>query len=31
MPAFQQLLMKYDPNGKFRNAFLNKYIFNVEE
>ncbi|MDQ0344192.1 FAD-binding protein [Lederbergia wuyishanensis] len=28
MPAFQQLLMKYDPNGKFRNNFLNKYIFN---
>lgn len=28
MPAFQQLLMKYDPNGKFRNTFLNNYIFN---
>ncbi|MBS4220740.1 FAD-binding protein [Bacillus sp. FJAT-49711] len=27
MPAFQQLLMKYDPNGKFRNEFLDKYIF----
>lgn len=31
MPAFQQLLLKYDPNGKFRNAFLNTYIFNEEE
>nr|WP_233711631.1 FAD-binding protein [Lederbergia citrisecunda] len=31
MPAFQQLLMKYDPNGKFRNNFLNKYIFNEAE
>ncbi|WEG12422.1 FAD-binding protein [Pullulanibacillus sp. KACC 23026] len=28
MPDFQQLLTKYDPNGKFRNTFLNKYIFN---
>ncbi|WP_160726125.1 FAD-binding protein [Bacillus sp. USDA818B3_A] len=28
MPAFQKLLMKYDPNGKFRNAYLNKYVFN---
>ncbi len=28
MPAFQQLLRKYDPDGKFRNAFLNTYIFN---
>ncbi|KKI91203.1 FAD-binding protein [Bacillus sp. SA1-12] len=31
MPSFQQLLMKYDPNGKFRNTFLNKYIFNEAE
>lgn len=31
MPAFQHLLKKYDPNGKFRNEFLNKYIFNEEE
>ncbi|GGH83322.1 xylitol oxidase [Pullulanibacillus pueri] len=28
MPAFQQLLQKYDPNGKFRNHFLDQYIFN---
>lgn len=28
MPDFQELLMKYDPEGKFRNTFLNKYIFN---
>jgi hypothetical protein len=27
MPEFQQLLRIYDPHGKFRNAFLNKYIF----
>ncbi|MEH7544901.1 FAD-binding protein [Neobacillus vireti] len=27
MPAFQQLLLKYDPNGKFHNTFLNQYIF----
>ncbi|MBW8351153.1 FAD-binding protein [Bacillus sp. IITD106] len=31
MPAFQQLLKKYDPNGKFRNDFLNKNIFNEAE
>ncbi|MBM7655273.1 FAD-binding protein [Neobacillus cucumis] len=31
MPAFQQLLMKYDANGKFRNAYLNHYIFNETE
>ncbi|WP_462411383.1 FAD-binding protein [Neobacillus sp. Marseille-QA0830] len=31
MPAFQQLLIKYDPNGKFRNDFVNKYIFNKSE
>lgn len=29
MPDFQQLLMKYDPDGKFRNDFLNRYIFDV--
>ncbi|WP_088104823.1 FAD-binding protein [Halalkalibacter urbisdiaboli] len=28
MPSFQELLMKYDPNGKFRNRYLDKYIFN---
>ncbi|MEH7121586.1 FAD-binding protein [Neobacillus vireti] len=31
MPEFQQLLMKYDPNGKFRNAFLSQYIFHEAE
>lgn len=31
MPEFQQLLMKYDPNGKFRNTFLHKYILNGGE
>lgn len=31
MPAFRQLLMKYDPNGKFRNTFLNKYVFKKAE
>ncbi|MER2059466.1 MAG: FAD-binding protein [Niallia sp.] len=30
MPDFQQLLIKYDPNGKFRNDFLNKYVFNED-
>ena len=27
LPAFQQLLRTYDPQGKFRNAFLDTYIF----
>ena len=27
LPDFQQLLRSYDPQGKFRNAFLDKYIF----
>jgi alditol oxidase len=27
LPDFQGLLRHYDPQGKFRNAFLNKYIF----
>jgi len=27
LPDFRQLLQHYDPNGKFRNAFLDKYIF----
>jgi len=31
MPDFQQLLLKHDPKGKFRNNFLNKYIFNEEK
>ncbi|MFP3721754.1 FAD-binding protein [Niallia circulans] len=30
MPAFQHLLMKYDPQGKFRNTFMNRYIFNEQ-
>jgi xylitol oxidase len=27
LPGFQQLLRSYDPQGKFRNAFLDTYIF----
>lgn len=27
LPAFQNLLSNYDPEGKFRNKFLNTYIF----
>lgn len=27
MPEFQQLLQHYDPQGKFRNAYLDKHIF----
>lgn len=27
LPDFQQLLHSYDPQGKFRNAFLDRYIF----
>ena len=27
LPDFRQLLQRYDPKGKFRNAFLDKYIF----
>lgn len=27
LSAFQQLLNQYDPNGKFRNQFLDTYIF----
>jgi xylitol oxidase len=27
IPDFRQLLGHYDPQGKFRNAFLDKYIF----
>jgi xylitol oxidase len=30
MPAFQELLGQYDPDGKFRNAFLDKYIFGTD-
>lgn len=29
LPGFQQLLQNYDPQGKFRNLFLGKYIFGV--
>jgi alditol oxidase len=27
LPNFQRLLNKYDPNGKFRNTFIDKYVF----
>ncbi|WP_276358361.1 FAD-binding protein [Cohnella caldifontis] len=27
MPDFRQLLSRYDPQGKFRNAFLDRYIY----
>jgi xylitol oxidase len=27
MPEFQQLAMQFDPNGKFRNEFLNEHVF----
>lgn len=27
LPCFQQLLVHYDPTGKFRNQYLNNYIF----
>lgn len=29
LPEFQRLLQSYDPQGKFRNAFLDTYIFGV--
>ena len=29
LPDFQGLLQNYDPQGKFRNAFLDKYIFGM--
>jgi alditol oxidase len=29
LPDFQQLLQHYDPQGKFRNMFLDKYIFGI--
>lgn len=31
LPEFRTLLGKYDPNGKFRNAFLDRYIFGVND
>ncbi|HVG00927.1 MAG TPA: hypothetical protein VND68_13895 [Chloroflexia bacterium] len=27
LPDFRRLLETYDPQGKFRNAFLDAYIF----
>jgi xylitol oxidase len=27
LPDFQRLLAEYDPDGKFRNPFLDRYIF----
>ena len=29
LPAFRQMLKEYDPTGKFRNDFLDKYIYGV--
>ena len=29
LPEFRKLLQLYDPQGKFRNEFLNKYIFDA--
>lgn len=29
LPDFQRLLQHYDPQGKFRNMFLDKYIFGI--
>jgi len=29
LPDFQKMLQHYDPDGKFRNAFLDKYIFGI--
>jgi xylitol oxidase len=28
LPQFVSLVEGYDPTGKFRNAFLDRYIFN---
>ncbi|HYO49516.1 MAG TPA: FAD-binding protein [Chloroflexia bacterium] len=30
LPDFQQLLRSYDPQGKFRNTFLDTYVFGVD-
>jgi xylitol oxidase len=30
LPDFQALLQQYDPHGKFRNLYLDKYIFEAE-
>lgn len=29
LPDFQKMIKEYDPNGKFRNEFLSKYIYKV--
>ncbi|HET6822428.1 MAG TPA: FAD-binding protein [Anaerolineales bacterium] len=29
LPDFRQLLQRYDPQGKFRNEYLDKYIFGM--
>ncbi len=29
LPEFRELLRSYDPQGKFRNTFLDKYIFGI--
>jgi len=29
LPAFRKMLKEYDPTGKFRNAFLDRYIYGV--
>jgi xylitol oxidase len=29
LPDYRQLLQHYDPQGKFRNAFLDRYIFGI--
>lgn len=31
LPDFQRLLLRCDPPGKFRNAFLNEYVMESEE
>ena len=31
MQDFRQLLSQYDPQGKFRNAFLDLNVFGVQE
>ncbi|MCA9918579.1 MAG: FAD-binding protein [Anaerolineales bacterium] len=30
LPAFRELLQQYDPKGKFRNVYLENYIFRTE-
>ena len=31
LPEFRQLLLRYDPGGKFRNAFLDRFIFDIKD